>query len=331
MTAPKNPIANFILKKDDFHFLGHSLNKPTCILATPDHDLWVTDSRGGVTKISITAGNQQFIGTEDNTNDQPSSMIFLDKQTMLLANIGNNCIELLDLTNGKRSLLYDSIDSIPIGKVNFLLQDSKNRIWLTITTKQQDIINALNPDICDGYIALLEKDNIKIVADGFSFTNEIRLDNDERYLYISETGKKRITRMKVNPDSTLCDREIYGPSDLGPANFPDGITFDSYGNLWGTIIGGEKIFALTPEGELKIIFDDGNPTAIKKIEAAYQSRSLTKDILFSGLSQLVPIMTSITFAGPNFRTAYIGSYAAKIPYFNSPVSGLAPKWWSRFP
>jgi gluconolactonase len=317
----KNPIENFQLDKKDIRFLGEQLHKPTAIIATPDECLWVTDARGGVTKISLVTEQQQLISDPKCSADQFSSMLFVGDNKMMLANVGADCIELFDLTKTKREVLYNSIDGVPIGKVNFLLQDSKKRIWVTVSTKQADIISAFNPDISDGYIAVIENNHIRVVAEGFAFTNEARLDDAEQYLYISETGKKRIVRMKINADSTLGDKEIYGPADLGPANFPDGITFDSYGNLWGTIVGAEKIFAITPEGDLKIIYDDGDLAAIKNIEAAYQQRTLTREILFSGISKITPLMTSLTFAGKDFYTVYIGSYGTTLPYFTAPVSG----------
>lgn len=325
-----NPIKNFGLEKSDINFIGHDLDKPTSILATRDNHLLVTDARGGVTRISIASGEQQLItGLVGNStgaydNDQPCSMAFVDEQKIMIANVGKGYIEVLDLEERKRNVLYDSIDGIAIGRVNFLLRDSKNRTWVTVSTRRHDLIEAFNPDINDGYIALIENGQIKIVAEGFAFTNEIRLDDAEEYLYIVETAQRRISRMKVHADGRLTNREVYGPADMGPAGFPDGIAFDSYGNLWGTIVCGEKIFAITPEGDWQTIFDDGNPEAIKKIDEAYHQRTLTKEILFAGASKIAPLMTSLTFAGPDLRTVYLGSYGTRLPYFKAPVSGQKP-------
>lgn len=319
---PINPIENFYIEKSDFRFIGHDLNKPTSIIATQDNHLWVSDSRGGVTQISLETQAQTFIGEPLHSNDQISNMIFIDQQTMMITNIGRNCIETLNLPTGKRVLMFDSIDGVPIGKVNFLLTDSKKRIWLSVSTRKNNIIDAFNPDINDGYIALIENNKIRIIAEGFAFANEIRMDVTQRYLYVSETGKCRILRMPVHANGTLGEPEVYGPTHLGPANFPDGITFDSYGNLWGTIIGGDKIFVLTPEGDLKIIFDGGDPELIKIIDHAYQQRTLTLEMFTVGPNKIVPAMTSITFAGNDLKTAYIGCYGTSLPYFQAPVSGL---------
>jgi hypothetical protein len=41
-------------------------------------------------------------------------------------------------------------------------------------------------------------------------------------------------------------------------------------------------------------------------------------------------MASVTFGGPDLRTAYIGSLVGtRIPYFRSPVAGLPMVHWPR--
>ena len=42
----------------------------------------------------------------------------------------------------------------------------------------------------DGYIVLLDEKGARIVGDGIYFTNEIRLDAKEEFLYVAETRIK---------------------------------------------------------------------------------------------------------------------------------------------
>ena len=46
------------------------------------------------------------------------------------------------------------------------------------------------------------------------FTNEIRLDANEEYLYVVETLASRILRFPVHEDGSLGEREVFGPADL---------------------------------------------------------------------------------------------------------------------
>ena len=331
----KNPIDGFTVTKDDLQFIGTDLYRPECILTKRDGSLWCADSRGGVQHISPD-GTQRLIS--DNKipdrnqdlltgTDLPNGLCFAKNGDIYIANQGRQCLELMD-ESGKRKTILDSIDGQPLGVINFVLRDSKDRLWITVSTRHEHVIEVMRPDIQDGYIALMDGNAVRIVAEGIALANEIRLDQDERYLYISETFGRRITRMKVLESGDLKDKETYGPEDLGPAGFPDGIAFDSYGNLWGTVTGGERIFAITPQGDLRIIFDDSNPQACRKIDEAFFNCTLDQKTIFSGLGSVAPATASVNFGGPNLDTVYVGSlFETRIPYFTSPVPGAPPIWW----
>lgn len=191
----------------------------------------------------------------------------------------------------------------------------------------------MSPNIADGYVALADERGLRIVADGFAFTNEVRLDAKEEYLYIVETCGQCISRMKVAADGSLSDREIFGPTKLGPqgyeGGFPDGITFDAYGNLWGTLVMSDQIFAITPEGDYHIILDDGNKAATEKLEQAFQKDEATPELMLAAGGKTAPWFASVTFGGPDLTTAYIGSLrGTRIPYFTSPVAGQPMAHWS---
>jgi sugar lactone lactonase YvrE len=57
----------------------------------------------------------------------------------------------------------------------------------------------------------MDENGVRIVADGFCGTNEIRFDDQEEWLYIVESTAWRISRMRVKPNGDLYNREVYGP------------------------------------------------------------------------------------------------------------------------
>ncbi len=120
--------------------------------------------------------------------------------------------------DGRTRTLHDRIDGQPIGKVNFVLRDSKNRIWITVSTRVNPWTRAAASRVRDGYIAVVDKHGLRVVADGFHFTNEIRLDAREEFLYIVETTGPHISRMRLVESArgvSLAEREVFGPFDLG--------------------------------------------------------------------------------------------------------------------
>jgi sugar lactone lactonase YvrE len=334
-----NPIIGFKVDPADIRYIGQDLQRPECILAEPDGTLWAADARGGVVRISadgsqkiITqAFDESFNQASDETSrftqgTLPNGLAFAENGDILISNFGTDVLELMS-RDGQTRLLYDSIDGEPIGKVNFVLRDSQNRIWLTISTRIKNWMQAaITQGLADGYVALADEKGLRIVAEGFRFTNEIRLDAKEEYLYIVETTGQCITRMKVRPDGSLSDREIYGPTNLG--GLPDGIAFDAYGNLWGTLVMSDQIFVLSPDGDLHIVLDDGNKETAHALLQAFAENRATPELMLAAGGNIAPWFASVTFGGPDLKTVYIGSLrGTRIPYFRSPVAGLPMVHW----
>jgi sugar lactone lactonase YvrE len=230
--------------------------------------------------------------------------------------------------DGKSRVLADRIDGQPIGKVNFVLRDSVDRIWITVSTRKKNWMHALRTDLADGYLARYERGAVHIVADGFRFTNEIRFDAKEEFLYVVETAGGCITRLRIDASGEVREREIFGPSRLGVGAWPDGIAFDSYGNLWGTMVYSDKLFVLTPHGDLRILLDEGDAGRVAALEEAFLNNRVTEAELFATGRGIAPWMASVTFGGPGLRTLYIGSLkGTRIPYFRAPVAGLPMVHW----
>jgi sugar lactone lactonase YvrE len=339
MTA--NPVLDFEIDKSSIQYVGEDLKRPECILAEKDGTLWAADARGGVTKIKPD-GTQQIItqkrsGQFDGAPSEatrflegtlPNGLAFARNGDLLISNFGTDCLELMS-RDGATRVLADSIDGQPIGKVNFVLRDSQDRVWITVTTRIRNWMHALRTDLADGYIARYEAGAFRIVADGFRFTNEIRFDAAEQFLYVVETTGGCVSRLRVNENGSLSNREIFGPSSLGKGAWPDGIAFDSYGNLWGTMVYSDKLFVLTPEGDLRILLDEGDPQKVDRLEQAFFNNHVTEDVLFATGQGIAPWMASVTFGGPRLETIYIGSLKGKrIPSFRAPVPGLPMVHWN---
>jgi sugar lactone lactonase YvrE len=208
------------------------------------------------------------------------------------------------------------------------LRDSKDRIWITVSTRLKNWMHALRRDLADGYIARYEHGAFRIIADGFHFTNEIRFDAKEEFLYVVETTSGHITRLRIDEEGEVREREIFGPSTLGTGAWPDGIAFDSCGNLWGTLVYSDKLFVLTPQGDLRILLDEGDPVKVDALEQAFYENRVTPDELFATGRGVAPWMASVTFGGSDLQTVYIGSLKGdRIPYFRAPAPGLPMSHW----
>ena len=337
----RNPILDFGIDKACIRYVGHDLQRPECILAEPDGTLWSADARGGVVRITPDGGQaivaQRSSGHFQSATSEaarylqgtlPNGLAFARSGDFLISNFGTDRLEIMS-RDGQSTVLADEIDGEPIGKVNFVLRDSRDRIWMTVSTRKTNWMEALRTDLSDGYLARYERGAVHIVADGFRFTNEIRFDAREEFLYVVETTGGCITRLRIDRDGGVAEREIFGPTSLGCGAWPDGIAFDSYGNLWGTLVYSDKLFVLTPEGDMRILLDEGDPDRVCALEKAFFENRVDEDVLFATGRGLAPWMASVTFGGPDLQTVYIGSLkGSRIPYFRAPVAGLPMVHWN---
>ncbi len=199
-------------------------------------------------------------------------------------------------------MALDSFEGKPLGSVNFVFRDG-GRFWITISTRTEPRRQAVERAIPDGFILLYENGKARLAAEGICFTNEVRIDRARKHLYVAETGKGRVLRLPFRPDGTLGPAETYGPESMFPGARIDGITFDADGNLWVTEITRNGLFVIAPDGACRCVFEDPS-------------------------GKTIDFPASVVFAGPDLKTAYIGSIRMKrLAMFRSPVAGEPLDHW----
>jgi sugar lactone lactonase YvrE len=335
-----NPLRGWQVDRASIRTVGRDLQRPECILAERDGTLWSADARGGVMRIAPD-GSQRLIAQHvdgrfehgGNSPDKymlegtlPNGLAFARNGDILIANFGTDAVECMT-REGRSHTLYRDIDGRPLGKTNFILRDSRDRIWITVTTRVVPWTRSVPERVQDGYIALIDDRGMRIAAEGFFGTNEIRFDAREEWLYVVESNARHISRLRVRPDGSLGDREIYGPADLG--GIPDGFAFDAHGNLWVTLVRYDRLIAITPEGEVLMLLDDGGPANAAEIDRQFCAGTFAPNTMPHAGGALAPWMASVTFGGPDLQTVFLGSLkGTTIPYFRSPVPGLPMVHWN---
>lgn len=335
-----NPLRNWRVDRNSITYVGKDLKRPECILAEPDGTLWAADARGGVMEIRAN-GMQRLVSPAvdahfDNASDGyerfmkgtlPNGLAFDAAGNLLISNFGTDVLELMD-REGRTKTVFDNVDGQPIGKVNFVLRDRQDRIWVTVSTRVNPWVSAMRPNLADGYIILVVDGAPRIVATGIAFSNELRLDASEERLYIVETTGRHVSRFKIRQDGSLTEREIFGPRDLKPG-FPDGCAFDVFGNLWVAMVMSDRLIAITPEGETIQLLDDGDPAANAALEEHFLAGTLTTGVMARARGTIAPWLASITFGGSDLQTVYLGSLmGSSIPCFRAPLAGLPMSHWA---
>ena len=155
-----NPIDGFTVDRSSIEYVGEGLQRPECILAERDGTLWAADARGGVVRIDTTTGDQELViqgadsAFEDASDDAsrfttgtlPNGMAFASNGDILISNFGTDRLERMT-REGHNTVLYDSVNGERIGKVNFVIRDSKDRVYLTISTMIPNWMEAISPNV----------------------------------------------------------------------------------------------------------------------------------------------------------------------------------------
>lgn len=264
-------IETFKLQAGDFRTVGRDLSRPECIVAEADGTLWVSDNRAALTRISPD-GAQTLVGS---MRGAPNGFAMEADGSFLVANIEDGRFY-RQARDGTHTVVLDTWDGAALGSANFAYLDPQGRMWATISTRTVPRANAVHNHIPDGFVLCREDGKWRFAAGGFCFTNEVRVLGD--FLYVAETAKGRVVRLKIGTDR----KEPYGPDPVFPDAKIDGIVFDSAGNLWITEITRNALVVLDTKGKAHTVFEDPE-----------------------GETLVLP--TSITFAGKDRRTALVGS------------------------
>jgi len=129
------------------------------------------------------------------------------------------------------------------------------------------------------------------------FTNGMCLSADGKWLYVAESSPPLISRVEIKADGSAGRREVV--VEL-PRQVPDGLAFDTAGDLYISLYNPNIIYRLTTGGELLTLYDD-----------------------WEQLMLVAP--TNIAFAGPDLKTLIIASicgwsvHAAPMPVAGLPV------------
>jgi sugar lactone lactonase YvrE len=209
----------------------------------------------------------------------------------------------------------------PLAAANAVtLDDRSGRLYLSVSTRRQPRFEAYSRHVADGFVALLVDGTARIVADNLAFPNELRITPDGRFLYVSETFGRRISKFSIGPDGLLSDKETL--AEFGSGDFPDGIALDAEEHLWVTSIVSNRLYRVSPSGLMQRVFEDADHDFVAEVERSLAENRMGSEHFYTQPANRLPNIASIAFGGPDRRTAYLGSLLGDaLIAFHSPVPG----------
>ena len=314
---------------DDVTFVGGGLVRPECVLATRAGDLYSADWRGGVAHRRADGSQALYSGAlPDGRPARPNGIALRANGNFLCADLGESAGGVFELgRDGSVRAFALRADGLDLPPTNFVHEDARGRVWITVSTRQVPRAAAYRADVADGFIVLADAKGTRVVADGLGYTNEALPSPDGKFLYVNETFARRLTRFRIAADGALQARETVAV--FGAGTFPDGLAFDAEGGVWITSIVSNRVIRVAPDGSQQLMLEDCDAAHLAWAEQAYLAGEMGRPHLDGIKSRRLRNISSLAFGGPDLRTAYLGCLLGDaIATFRSPVPGAAPVHWN---
>lgn len=320
---------DFRLKLSELARTGMALDRPECVIATAAGDLFTSDARGGVMHIRPDGTQQLIVGSIPGGGKlHPNGFAMLRDGSFLLANRGDGReggVWRLH-RNGQVEPFLLEVDGITLPRTNFVLLDDQDRVWVSISTVHKPDYE-FSPTRADGFIALVDRKGARIAGDGIVWTNECRINPAGTHMYFNETWAQRVSRFRLAPDGSLSNKETV--AELGSGDYSDGLTFDIEGGAWITCVVSNRLIRVTEDGKTQTILEDYEPDHLARAVAANAQGKLVRTLVHENHHRTLNNISSLAFAGPDLRTAHMGSILnPHLVTFRSPIAGAPPAHWN---
>lgn len=302
---------------------GRDLHRPECVHCTAQGDVFVSDWRGGVTRIRADGSQQLFKGDRA---VKTNGFAILPDRSFLLAHLGDDDGGVFRLASDGAFSVF--LDDLP--PTNFVHAHG-DTVYVTVSTRLVPRTLARKPGYADGFIVCVDRRGTRVVAEGLGYTNECKVDPTRKWLYVNETFGKRLSRFALRPDGDLGARETV--AEFGAGTFPDGLDFDAEGGVWITSVFSNRLIRIAPGGEQRVLLEDNDSRFVARIEEQFARGELVQDVHPEVPAKLIRNLSSSAFGGEDLRTLYLGCLQdSRIYRMPSPVAGARPPHWDvRFP
>lgn len=307
-------------------YLGANLVRPECVLTAPSGAVYASNFDGGVTMLSPNGGRIDYLAENAPVELKTNGFAIAPDLSFLIANLGDDGGVWRLQQNGGVNPYVTEFEGQTLPPTNFVSIDEHGGVWITVSTRTTPRAAAYRPDIADGFILYVDKNGLRLAADGLGYTNEAHRRPGDDWLYVNETFAKRLSRFPITGTGVLGPRETV--HEFGPGEFPDGLWFDETGGIIVTCIIANRVIRINREGNSKILLDDCIQEHAAAAEAAFQANRMGRVELDNTPARRLRNISSIAFGGQDRKDAYLGCLLDdRIVRFRSDYAGVAPPQW----
>lgn len=243
--------------KYTFEKVAENLNFPEGPAWDGKGKLYVSSCYGGYIARISTDETVKFIDSTSKSNMKQTNGLTINKDGNIFAcDYGLGAILRISV-EGTAEIFIDGYNGKPFNRPNDLAFNPKGNLYFT-DPKSYGI------DKLDGRIFMIDMKTKQtlLLADSLAFPNGIAFSADGNKLFVCESAKHRIITFDTDENGFLSNKNIFAELAGGD---PDGIAFDSDGNLYVAHFGGQAIIVLSRNGKVinKIIVPGKKPSNIE--------------------------------------------------------------------
>jgi len=232
------------------------LDHPECVAVHPDGSVWAGGEAGQIYKISSDGKSMEKIA---NTGGFILGIAFgPGADWLIICDLNNHCLWKLDVQSAKLVKFAEGADNHSFNIPNYPVFDKDGNLYVSESGEFRKINGKILKFTPDGSGSVWHHGP-------FNFANGLALDQNQFHLFVVSSWLPGVEKIVMNPDGSAGDRSVYCTL---PETVPDGIAFDSEGNLLVSCYTPNKIFKIAPDQTATVLVDDweahtlSNPTNI---------------------------------------------------------------------
>ena len=249
---------NTVWTIDQASVFVEGLDHPECVAAHPDGSIWAGGEVGQIYRISPDGGEVREVA---NTGGFILGIAFSpDLSWLLVCDNGRHCLWRLDLATEQLSLFARGASGHEFKIPNYACFASDGTLYVSDSGTFR---------VVNGLITRFDADHSgrgEVWCEGpFNFANGICLSPEEDALFVVASFLPGVERIAINGDGSAGRREVFVRL---PRTVPDGVAFDTDGNLYVSCYSPNHIYRVAPDGSKELLLDDwdmhtlSNPTNI---------------------------------------------------------------------
>jgi len=230
----------------EFEVFAEGLDHPEGLAFDADGNLWAGGELGQLYRIDRAGAVNEVV----RLGGFCLSITVSRKQDLWVCNAKLGALQQVDRA-GQVLHSLDQVGDRKLENPNFSVFDSEGNLYFSDSGswgKENGCIFRLRPSGKAEYI-----------SGPYAFPNGLALSEDEQYLYIAQSLKDNVLRLQIRPDGRAGDVDVYAS---GLSHVPDGMAFDTEGNLYVTCYATHNIYRVSPSQEVSLLAFDPQGTML---------------------------------------------------------------------